>query len=236
MSPPPPRQPSLCSPVLPSFTLRAPSVTLRLYTRQESAQTPGNARGRRNDPAGAGRTGLGLRRSPSNGEGEGGGCVEVAHEFPGVVRVRDSKVVQGPVLVIGSVAWTEFIGAVGTARFRPVSCLRAPRQGRCASPSAMALRATLDPERSSTGKKRAGGPERRGPNRWQPLTPAPSHRRRGRMSRSGHAGSAKRLPASGGGGHPPPAGGGRGHGRGPRAGATHQLPVAAASTAGGRRS
>lgn len=43
-----------------------------------------------------------------------------------------------------------------------VSCLRGPPQGRFASPSAMALRATLDPGRSSTGWKRASGPGKRG--------------------------------------------------------------------------
>ncbi|GGU13635.1 hypothetical protein GCM10010244_45230 [Streptomyces coeruleorubidus] len=47
----------------------------------------------------------------------------------------------------------------------PVSCLRAPPQRRftplCCVPrrlAPMALRATLDPDRSSTGEKRAGGP------------------------------------------------------------------------------
>lgn len=52
----------------------------------------------------------------------------------------------------------------------PVSCLRAPPQGRShsaalrsASAAPMALRATLDPGRSSTGEKRAGGPGKRGP-------------------------------------------------------------------------
>ena len=39
-------------------------------------------------------------------------CVEVADGLPGVVPVRDSKVPDGPVLVIGSLAWAEFIGAV----------------------------------------------------------------------------------------------------------------------------
>jgi len=53
---------------------------------------------------------------------------------------------------------------VGPLASWPVSCLRGPRQGRCASPSAMALRATLDPARSSTGEKRAGGPEEQWPS------------------------------------------------------------------------
>ncbi|SFY50946.1 DUF397 domain-containing protein [Streptomyces sp. F-1] len=53
----------------------------------------------------------------SYSNGEGGSCVEVADGFPGVVPVRDSKVADGPALVIGAAAWTEFVGAVGSARF-----------------------------------------------------------------------------------------------------------------------
>lgn len=39
-------------------------------------------------------------------------CVEVADGVPGIVPVRDSKVMDGPVLVIGAAAWKQFIGAV----------------------------------------------------------------------------------------------------------------------------
>ncbi|MGV9355615.1 DUF397 domain-containing protein [Streptomyces misionensis] len=53
----------------------------------------------------------------SYSNGEGGSCVEVADGFPGVVPVRDSKMDDGPALVIGAAAWTEFVGAVGSARF-----------------------------------------------------------------------------------------------------------------------
>ncbi len=56
-------------------------------------------------------------RKSSHSDDNGGSCVEVADGVPGVIPVRDSKVPGGAVLVIGSVAWTEFIGAVGTARF-----------------------------------------------------------------------------------------------------------------------
>ncbi|AKN69761.1 toxin [Streptomyces sp. PBH53] len=57
-------------------------------------------------------------RKSTYSTGDGGeDCVEVADGVPGVVPVRDSKVAGGPVLVIGSVAWAEFVGAVGTARF-----------------------------------------------------------------------------------------------------------------------
>ncbi|MFF7367514.1 DUF397 domain-containing protein [Streptomyces tricolor] len=57
-------------------------------------------------------------RKSTYSTGDGGeDCVEVADGVPGVVPVRDSKVAGGPVLVIGSAAWAEFVGAVGTARF-----------------------------------------------------------------------------------------------------------------------
>ncbi|MGZ0202290.1 DUF397 domain-containing protein [Streptomyces sp. RM1] len=55
-----------------------------------------------------------FKSSYSTGEGN---CVEVADGFPGVVPVRDSKMAEGPALVIGAAAWTEFVGAVGSARF-----------------------------------------------------------------------------------------------------------------------
>ncbi|MEU5519667.1 DUF397 domain-containing protein [Streptomyces sp. NPDC047860] len=46
-------------------------------------------------------------------DGNGGECVEVAHDFPGVIPVRDSKAgTAGPVIVVGSAAWTEFIRTV----------------------------------------------------------------------------------------------------------------------------
>lgn len=44
-------------------------------------------------------------RSGSNG----GDCVEVADNLPGVVAVRDSKDPDGPALIFGRQAWTEFI-------------------------------------------------------------------------------------------------------------------------------
>ncbi|MDN3020335.1 DUF397 domain-containing protein [Streptomyces sp. S.PB5] len=48
-------------------------------------------------------------RKSSYSNGEGGSCVEVADGFPGVVPVRDSKVVDGPVLVVGAAAWGAFV-------------------------------------------------------------------------------------------------------------------------------
>ncbi|MEV8126435.1 DUF397 domain-containing protein [Streptomyces sp. NPDC085944] len=53
----------------------------------------------------------------SYSNGEGGNCVEVADGVPGVVPLRDSKVAGGPVIVVGSVAWTEFVRTVGATRF-----------------------------------------------------------------------------------------------------------------------
>ncbi|MDJ1136094.1 DUF397 domain-containing protein [Streptomyces iconiensis] len=36
-------------------------------------------------------------------------CVEVAHNTPALVPVRDSKAVEGPVLTFGPGAWASFI-------------------------------------------------------------------------------------------------------------------------------
>ncbi|MFF3892362.1 DUF397 domain-containing protein [Streptomyces sp. NPDC001812] len=71
-------------------------------------------------------------RKSSHSNGEGGSCVEVADGFPGVVPVRDSKVADGPVLVVGAAAWSEFIGAAGDRYHRelhstPTTRTSAPR-------------------------------------------------------------------------------------------------------------
>ncbi|MCX4474699.1 hypothetical protein C5N14_14225 [Micromonospora sp. MW-13] len=47
-------------------------------------------------------------RSSSNG----GACVEVADNLPGVVGVRDSKDVTGPALTFVPVAWRAFVAHV----------------------------------------------------------------------------------------------------------------------------
>lgn len=57
------------------------------------------------------------RKSSFSGGSGGEECLEVADGVPGVVPVRDSKVAGGPVVVVGSVAWTEFVRTVGAARF-----------------------------------------------------------------------------------------------------------------------
>ncbi|GIJ75728.1 protein of unknown function [Micromonospora phaseoli] len=47
-------------------------------------------------------------RSSSNG----GDCVEVADNLPGVVGVRDSKDPAGPALAFGPAAWRAFVAQV----------------------------------------------------------------------------------------------------------------------------
>ncbi|MFG1953262.1 DUF397 domain-containing protein [Micromonospora sp. NPDC048830] len=42
--------------------------------------------------------------------GNGGNCVEVADNLPGVVGVRDSKDTEGPVLTFDPASWTAFVG------------------------------------------------------------------------------------------------------------------------------
>jgi hypothetical protein len=46
----------------------------------------------------------------------GGNCVEVAANLPGVVAVRDSKDPDGPVLVLDPAAWQAFAGRVKAGR------------------------------------------------------------------------------------------------------------------------
>ncbi|MER5488800.1 DUF397 domain-containing protein [Streptomyces sp. NPDC002812] len=48
-------------------------------------------------------------RKSSFSNGTGGDCVEVADGLTGLVPVRDSKVQDGPVLVIGATAWRGFV-------------------------------------------------------------------------------------------------------------------------------
>ncbi|MER6777015.1 MULTISPECIES: DUF397 domain-containing protein [unclassified Streptomyces] len=53
--------------------------------------------------------GLSWRKS-SYSNGEGGDCVAVSDDLPGVVPVRDSKLAgAGPVLVFPAVVWSSFI-------------------------------------------------------------------------------------------------------------------------------
>ncbi|MFD8967704.1 DUF397 domain-containing protein [Streptomyces sp. NPDC059568] len=51
-------------------------------------------------------------RKSSHSNGEGGECLEVADQFPGVVPVRDSKVPHGPALTFSADDWSSFIAAI----------------------------------------------------------------------------------------------------------------------------
>jgi hypothetical protein len=50
------------------------------------------------------------KSSHSSGNGE---CVEVARNIPGTVAVRDSKVADGPVVVVAPPVWAAFAVHVG---------------------------------------------------------------------------------------------------------------------------
>lgn len=56
-------------------------------------------------------TGARWRKSTRSGP-DGGNCVEVADNLPGVVAVRDSKDPNGPVLAFGPDAWHAFVTQV----------------------------------------------------------------------------------------------------------------------------
>ncbi|MGQ4388759.1 DUF397 domain-containing protein [Streptomyces sp. SAS_270] len=61
------------------------------------------------------------RKSSHSGGSGGEACVEVADGLPGVVPVRDSKVQDGPVLLIGAPAWTAFVGGHLVTETNPAS-------------------------------------------------------------------------------------------------------------------
>jgi len=67
-------------------------------------------------PQGADLSHAGLSRAhwqtPSRSGSNGGQCVEVARNLPGVVAVRDSKDRGGPALVFSRAAWTAFLATV----------------------------------------------------------------------------------------------------------------------------
>ncbi|MFE3634386.1 DUF397 domain-containing protein [Streptomyces sp. NPDC059168] len=51
-----------------------------------------------------------VKSSYSNGDG--GNCLEVARDIPGLVPVRDSKLPHGPALLLGAAAWAPFVDAL----------------------------------------------------------------------------------------------------------------------------
>ncbi|MET8527643.1 DUF397 domain-containing protein [Micromonospora sp. NPDC005172] len=60
-------------------------------------------------------TGARWRKSTRSGS-NGGECVEVAVNLPGVVAVRDSKDPHGPALTFAPAAWATFVQVTGTFR------------------------------------------------------------------------------------------------------------------------
>ncbi|MEU1885768.1 DUF397 domain-containing protein [Micromonospora rifamycinica] len=54
-------------------------------------------------------TGAQWRKSTRSGS-NGGSCVEVADNLPGVVLVRDSKDPSGPALAFAPAGWQAFVG------------------------------------------------------------------------------------------------------------------------------
>ncbi|MGC4867252.1 DUF397 domain-containing protein [Micromonospora sp. DT53] len=60
-------------------------------------------------------TGASWRKS-TRSAGNGGECVEVADNLPGVVAVRDSKDPQGSTLTFTFTAWASFVRGTRTSR------------------------------------------------------------------------------------------------------------------------
>jgi len=56
-------------------------------------------------------------RKSSYSGGNGGGCVEVARNLPGIVAVRDSKNVPGPELAVSGQAWSQFVQGIKRGEF-----------------------------------------------------------------------------------------------------------------------
>ena len=59
-------------------------------------------------------TGAIWRKSTRSGD-NGGDCVEVANNLPGLVAVRDSKDPAGPTLTFSPTAWAAFVRTVKPA-------------------------------------------------------------------------------------------------------------------------
>ncbi|MGW2391469.1 DUF397 domain-containing protein [Streptomyces lydicamycinicus] len=51
-------------------------------------------------------------RKSSYSNGDGGNCVEVSDNLPGIVPVRDSKDPHGPAIIFPAAAWSSFVTSV----------------------------------------------------------------------------------------------------------------------------
>ncbi|MBW1598036.1 DUF397 domain-containing protein [Streptomyces sp. JJ38] len=51
-------------------------------------------------------------RKSSYSDANGGSCVEVLDGYPGGIPVRDSKVPQGPAVVVSPAAWAPFVAGL----------------------------------------------------------------------------------------------------------------------------
>ncbi|MBI0376789.1 DUF397 domain-containing protein [Streptomyces albiflaviniger] len=51
-------------------------------------------------------------RKSSYSNGDGGDCVEIADNLPGLVPVRDSKNPDGPALIFAAESWAAFIASL----------------------------------------------------------------------------------------------------------------------------
>jgi hypothetical protein len=56
-------------------------------------------------------------RKATYSTGNGGACVEVASDLPGIVAVRDSKDPAGPALLFAPRAWDAFCAGVKSGEF-----------------------------------------------------------------------------------------------------------------------
>lgn len=56
-------------------------------------------------------------RKSTRSDGNGGNCVEVARNLPGIVAVRDSKDRTGPALIFTPDGWSAFLDGVKTGEF-----------------------------------------------------------------------------------------------------------------------
>ncbi|MFF3443486.1 DUF397 domain-containing protein [Streptosporangium sp. NPDC002721] len=56
-------------------------------------------------------------RKSARSNSQGGACVEVARNLPGVIAVRDSKNPNGPALVFTPAEWSAFLGGVLDGEF-----------------------------------------------------------------------------------------------------------------------